>query len=815
MAQKDSHSPDIAATPARCTKPDASATADMHTHVAWLTRELEECKERLRLFHERSPLPSHFLDQEGRLLDVNHAWLLLLGRHRDDVIGHWIGDFLTEECRAKFPATFARFLESGEVRGCEFSLVHESGEVVLVAVDGSVVRSANKEFLHTHCLLRNITRERAQMRTVVESEAQYRTMFDDAAIPIAIARDLKIIYANKAQAQSLGLENREKLIGRHVVSFVAPHCALNFTDRARRRLNGEQVENQYEVDMLRVDGSEFTALATVSQITLPDGPAILGFFQDISDRKDMENALRRSENRFRMLFDEIPSIAVQGYAQDRTVVYWNNASTELYGYTREEALGHKLEQLIIPEPMRLDAVQAVTRWVERDIPIPPGELGLMRKDGTIVPVYSSHVLQRLEDGTCEMYCLDLDMSDLIRTRDELCRAKDAAEAANQAKGEFLANMSHEIRTPMNGVLGMLQLLRDGGLSGELNEFVNMAHSAAKRLLSLLNDILDFSRLDSGKLTLRKSPFGMDEVLHSVIAMFRQACQSKDLWLEYTVDPAIPPVLLGDEARLRQVLFNIVGNAVKFTRSGGIMVQAWMRKTPESSDHVRVYISVKDTGVGIPDDKQAIVFDRFTQTDASYTRQHEGAGLGLAIVKRIVQLMGGSISVDSELGRGTTMCWDARFEVPTTPVPLFQTEPKEIVPLQATGPVRILLADDDIIGLMACRTMLERRGYDVTCVNHGLDVVLRLRTEPFDCVLMDIQMPNMDGVDATTTIRGDKELGERANVPIIALTAYAMAGDREKFLAAGMDGYVSKPVNEVELLRAIESAMATRSRHPAL
>ena len=786
---------------------DEAELHELRAQVARLTRELRQSEERLRLVHDRSPLPCHSLDEQGRVLEVNDAWLSLFGYDRGEVLGRWLGELLTEASREAFPERFAHFLATGEVRGAEMVFRHKQGETVTVAVDGSVLRLESGG-LRTHCVLRNITRERAEQRMMERSEALYRTMFDDAAIPIAIGRDLKILYANRAQALSVGYESREELIGKHVLSFIAPHCALEFAERARRRMSGEDVESQYEVDVVRRDGSIFTALATVSGVNLPDGPAMLGFFQDLSERKRMEDALRQSEARFRMLFDEVPAIAVQGYDQERNVIYWNEASVALYGYSREEALGRKLEDLIIPPHMRQGVQQAIADWLERDIAIPAGELGLMRKDGSIVPVFSNHVMQHCEDGTREIYCLDIDLSDLTRTRDALTRAKEAAEAASQAKGEFLANMSHEIRTPMNGVLGMLQLLRAGDLRGDLREFADMAHNAATRLLSLLNDILDFSRLESGVLAMRHAPLHLGELVQSVVEMFRQTTGKKGLSLGFTVDPSLPQTLLGDEARLRQVLFNLVGNAVKFTRKGHIHVHAWQRKQQEPGGGVRVYFSVQDTGVGIPDDKVDLVFERFTQTDGSYTRQYEGAGLGLAIVKRIVELMGGGIVVESQLGEGTTVYWNVLLE---------RNEDAASVasPLRAVSRIpgrslRVLVADDDRIGLMAARLMLERQGHVVTTVTNGLEAVKALRQEAFDCVLMDIQMPTMDGVDATSAIRHDPALGARAKVPIIALTAYAMSGDREKFLTAGMDGYVSKPVQEIDLLKAIEQVTSGRA-----
>jgi PAS domain S-box-containing protein len=620
-----------------------------------------------------------------------------------------------------------------------------------------------------------------------------------------VARDLKIIYANNAQAACVGYDSREELLGLPVLGFIAPHCVAAFAARAQKRMQGQQVENQYEVQVLRKDGSQYTALATVSRITLPDGPALLGIFQDISDRIDMETALRASELRFRTLFDDVPAIAVQGYDQDRNVLYWNKASARLYGYSQEEALGRKLEELIISPNMRPMVVQAIRDWVEKDIPIPADELEMMRKDGSLVSVFSSHVMQKTKDNKRELYCLDIDLTDLIRTRSELQAAKEEAEAASRAKGEFLANMSHEIRTPLNGVLGMLQLLRSGSLDEEMEQYAELAYNAGTRLLSLLNDVLDFSRMEYCGLTANDTPLSLTAVIHSVAEMFSETCAQKRVALEIAVDPSLPDILLGDEARLRQILFNLVGNSVKFTTRGHIRIEAWSRKELDPNGEVRTYFSVQDTGVGIPDDKLHYVFERFTQSDGTYTRQFEGAGLGLAIVKRIITLLGGNIVVESEPGKGTAVYWDLRLRQPEAP----SEEPCAPAAATTGRNLRILLADDDTIGLMAIRTLLERRGHLVTAVTNGLEALRAVESNAFDCVLMDIQMPVMNGVEFTTAIRNAPELAHRSLIPIIALTAYALPDDRETFLAAGMDDYLSKPVQESDLLATINKLTTPR------
>ncbi len=394
--------------------------------------------------------------------------------------------------------------------------------------------------------------------------------------------------------------------------------------------------------------------------------------------------------------------------------------------------------------------------------------------------------------------------------------KQAAEAATRAKGEFLANMSHEIRTPLNGVLGMLSLLQEDLPAQQQKNYAKLGHAAGRRLLALLNDVLDFSRLEAGRMPLKSEPFRMAEVLQSVEQSFVASGVKPGVRLSFHLRPGFPEYLLGDEGRLAQVLFNLVGNALKFTPAGTVEVDCWSGPIGAfqgaGPGWVRVYLCVEDTGIGIPDDKVEEVFQRFTQSDASQTRRYEGAGLGLAIVRRIVELMGGTIDVVSDVagdgpvgpGHGTTMCLHLPMRVHAGPVFTSASASPAVSP-----PLAILLAEDEAISALALTSMLTRMGHRVTTASDGEQALARLAEGGFDCVLMDIQMPGMDGLEATRLLRTDPRYAAFAQLPVIALTAYALPGDRERFLAAGMNEHVSKPVKLEELRAALQAVAGAR------
>ncbi len=575
------------------------------------------------------------------------------------------------------------------------------------------------------------------------------------------------------------------------------------------------------VHFQRPDGSSTWSDARVTAHRDEQGrvTGYLGAAMDVTERLKIEALLRQRadelarvntelrlrDQEIRLLFERTSDAVVTMDAAG-LIRSWNPRAESLFGWREIEVIGKSVAETMVPESLREAHRTGLARFLETGEGPALGrmlELSAMRRDGSEFPV---EVILVPTQGphSWQFTSFIRDITGRKSAEAELQKASEAANAANRAKSEFLANVSHEIRTPMNGILGMTELALGTNLTEEQREYLDTVKKSAKGLLAILNSVLDFSKIEAGKLEVDHITFSVRTVIDDVTRLHSFRAQEKRIRLFGVVSPDVPERVTGDPLRLGQVLGNLVSNALKFTDRGEVEVRAAIERIPGESP--MLHFSVRDSGIGIPANKQALLFQEFTQVDASATRKFGGTGLGLAISSRLVGLMGGKIWVESEPGKGATFHFTIALNAART---MASDAPSIVAP--GSDPVRrirVLVADDNPVNQRLAAAILTKRGHDVVVASDGASALESLRQGAFDAILMDVQMPDMDGIQATQAIRrGDA--GDRAKtIPIIAMTAHAMLGDRDRFMREGMSDYLSKPVDARELVTMVEGLAAT-------
>ena len=543
-------------------------------------------------------------------------------------------------------------------------------------------------------------------------------------------------------------------------------------------------------------------------------PRVVSLFESLGsqvgqflERRQSESALRESEERTRLIIDSaldaVVTIDMQG-----VVHAWNTQAERTFGWTAAEAIGRDLADLIIPERLRAahrlglqrDHVPGQSAVLERRLEMPA-----LHRDGreftvelSIAPVYRDRTRAGDRVGRPVLYSGFLrDITQRLEAEQELRRAKEAAESAAAAKADFLATMSHEIRTPMNAIIGLTGLLMDAELPSAERAYVSTVRDAGESLLAIINDILDFSKVEAGRLELETLPCAPRELLDDVVDLFAPNARAKGLDLDAVVAPEVPAAVLCDPGRVRQVLNNLVSNAIKFTEQGRVQIEV---AVSEAGDPLRLRFTVSDTGIGIAPDVLPRLFQAFSQADTSMSRRYGGTGLGLAISDRLAHLMGGGLSVESTVHHGSTFA----LEIPVraaTMVPREMAErPASTYVTGGATPApraRALVVEDNPANQMVAVALLRRLGVLADQASDGHEALQAVERVRYDAILMDCQMPGMDGYEATRQIR-KRAVDGRPRVPIVAMTANVLDGERERCLAAGMDDYLPKPVRVAEL-----------------
>jgi PAS domain S-box-containing protein len=646
-----------------------------------------------------------------------------------------------------------------------------------------------------------------------ESEERFRDLFENATDLIqSVSPDGHFLYVNRAWRETLGYQAAD-ISELTVFDIIHPISLEHCKDYFQRVLKGEDAE-EMKATFVTKDGRKIYVEGNVN-CRFKNGKPVStrAIFRNVTKRYETEKALKESEERLRTLINT----AVDGIItidHGAAIQSFNPSAERLFGYKAEEIVGKNVK-ILIPEPYRRHHDSYIKNYLEtgeaKVIGIGREVVG-RRKDGRTLPLYLS-VSEMVVKGQRVFTGFLRDISELKVAEEALKKAKEEAEAANLAKSDFLASMSHEIRTPMNAIIGMAELLWETLETDEQREYVQIFRKAGENLLDIINDILDLSKVEAGKIELDHVEFELSDVLDRTCKILGIRAHEKGIALSCRIMPDVPNALIGDPVRLRQILINLIGNSIKFTHHGQVQVEVGNaddtsedmvtgeEKRLRKGGNARLLFSIKDTGIGIPKNKITHIFDRFTQADSSTTREYGGTGLGLPISKRLAELMGGRLWVESEEESGSTFYFTATLkERIGKALPVVPLAPDHI---DGIHPLNILLVDDAKDNRMLVQAYLKKTPHQVETAENGEIAVEKFRSGKFDFVFMDMQMPVMDGYTATRKIREwerEQQIDER---PIIALTAHALKEYEQKSIEAGCTAHLSKPIKKMDLLAAIE------------
>lgn len=634
-------------------------------------------------------------------------------------------------------------------------------------------------------------------------------------LPVGIyrtSRQGKILYANPALASILGFDSVEEL------KQVRATDLFNDKQEREERMKEWQSSNNAatsEICLRTKDGEKIWVRDTCKVIFREDGEIAYfdGIIENITKRKEAEEALAYEKYLLDTMIDNVTDAIYFKDSQSRFIRV-SKTLAKRAGLDNPSQMMGKTDFDIFTDEHARPAFEDEQEVMRTGCPIFREEKETWL-DGHETWVSTVKMPMRDKKGRIiGTFGISRDITERKQAEKEMKRAKEAAEDASRAKSEFLANMSHEIRTPLNGIIGMIDLLLDTELTEEQRDFAGMVRKSADMLLEIVTDILDFSKIEAGKLEPDYVDFDLRTIIADINNILGIKTRAKKLELDCRLAPGLPLFFFGDYGRLKQVLTNLVDNAVKFTHRGKVELDVSLDKE-EADDWVVLRFVVKDTGIGIPANRLGSLFHSFTQVDGSHTRKFGGTGLGLTISKQLVEMMGGQIGVESREGEGSTFWFTVRLKkqgagngkaekaVNSRAVQRILKDAAQ----EGSEKSRILLAEDNLINRKLVVRLVQKLGYRIDAVTTGLQALKKIKSTPYDLVLMDIQMPELDGIEATRRIRSIKRGATNPDVPVIALTAHAIKGDRERCLKAGMDDYIAKPFNRVKLSEVIAHWLA--------
>ncbi|MBP1672804.1 MAG: histidine kinase [Bacteroidetes bacterium] len=762
-------------------------TLEKNTVLLHRTEEaLHESEEHLQLLFNKSPFGYQSLDINGFFIEVNQQWLDTLGYEREEVIGKWFGDFLTPVYQNGFRERFPIFKAQGKIHS-EFEMIHKNGSVKFIAFDGRIGYNISGDFLQTHCILQDITEKKRSEHALQESAKEYKNLIEISPIGMCIIKDWHTIYFNPAAIQLFGAETEKEILGKHIFELVHPDFHELINENAKYLAENGYV-NMQEQKYIKLDGTILDVETQAKSIRFNDTNATLVVIKDITERKRAERELKESEERFKALHNaSFGGIVIHDKGK---ILECNKGLSEITGYSYDELIG--MDGLLLIDDSTRDLVlNNIMAGYEK-----PYEAVGIRKNGALYPV-------RLEARNIPYKGKNVrtvefrDITERKAAEQELIEAKLHAEESDRLKSAFLANMSHEIRTPMNGILGFAELLKEPDLSEkELQKYIKIIEKSGIRMLNIINDIVDISKIEAGLMKLNISETNINDQIEYIYTFFKPEVEARGLTLsKFTPLPAKKANIITDREKVYAILTNLVKNSIKYTDNGSIEFGYRLIENQNNTSYLEFF--VRDTGIGISKDRIEAIFERFIQADISDAKAKQGAGLGLSITKAYVEMLGGTIWVESEEGVGSTFYFTLPFHVQSEEIEDHLKSPHSTNKLFDIK-LKILIAEDDEVSELLLGETVKLYSREILKARTGVEAVEACRLNPdIDLILMDIRMPELGGYEATRKIREFNK-----SVYILAQTAFGLSGDREKAIEAGCNEYISKPIRKEELMELL-------------
>lgn len=743
----------------------------------------------------------------GVILTWNRGAEVVFGYTAEEAIGKPTAMLMAPERLPDLASYRERILQGITVSQCESLCLRSDGRRIHVSVTGAPIRNPAGEVEALSNILRDVSRrwEAEQARMLLSSIVESS---DDA---IAATNLDGTIASWNHGAEVLYGYSSEEIIGRAAATLLPTDRHHEVSQRLRIIQNGGAIPS-FETTLQAKDGRTVEVSLSLSPMRNSAGEVVgvSASSRDIRLRKQAERALQSSEARFLQLAENIDEVFWVMPPEANQMIYVSPAYEKIWGRTCESLYRRPMSWAEAIHPDDRDRARSVLVRQMHGESI-DSQYRIRTPDGQEKWIKDRAFPVRDESGRLfRVVGIAEEISERKRYEAELIEAREGAEAANQAKSDFLANMSHEIRTPMNGVIGMIQLLLETDITPEQRRYAEVAWESGRTLLTLIDNILDLSKIEAGKIAFESRDFDLRRVIADLSEIWRIQANTKNIAFRAQLSPEMPALVRGDSNRLRQVLNNLLANAFKFTRKGEVKLEVTTESKGTGGATVR--FAVTDTGIGVPPDQMSAIFAPFTQADASTTRKYGGTGLGLAICKQLVEMMDGEIGVESREGEGSTFWFTASLAPPLASAPAtvrgltsqrnLAAEPIERqfdAPSGSGNGARILVAEDNNTNRMLILAQLKAVGYQATAVVNGAEAVAALQQDPYDLILMDCQMPTMDGYEATRRIRASGN----SDIPIIAITAGAMSADQERCRSAGMSDYLAKPVDLRLLARKLE------------